>query len=82
MNDQDLVTDTIAILRADKPDALNHIRALYAVKLVPPVDPVDTFHNHLDRCDRCRRMPFDLCATGRSLLAVTGRNTIQVRADR
>lgn len=39
MNDADLVTDTIAILRADRPDALQHIRDLYAVKLLVPADP-------------------------------------------
>jgi len=35
LHDSDLVTHTIAILKADRPDAIDHLKALYAPKLVP-----------------------------------------------
>jgi hypothetical protein len=32
---------------------------------------VDNFHKHLDNCKQCEQNPFDLCYTGKQLLANT-----------
>lgn len=38
-------------------------------------DAVDRFHAHLDACRRCERHPFDLCATGQTLLVAAAQES-------
>jgi hypothetical protein len=42
----------------------------------------DNFHAHLDICPQCEGQPFQLCATGKSLLLAVGAYSRDCPADR